>query len=75
MDHFKGINERERYDNDLLNQIRKQNEWLEQIAQLLQPKGEIESVIHPTEGVPIDGAGKRQQRQRGGNGTGGSGEQ
>jgi hypothetical protein len=40
MDHFKGVNETERYNNDLLQQIRKQNELLEQIAQLLQPKVE-----------------------------------
>lgn len=40
MDHFKGINDQERYNNDLLNEMRKQTALLEQIAQLLQPKSE-----------------------------------
>lgn len=38
MDHFKGINEQERFNNDLLNETRKQTELLEQIAQLLKTK-------------------------------------
>jgi hypothetical protein len=45
MDHFKGTNETERYNNDLLQQIRKQNELLEQIAQLLQPKEQPQAVV------------------------------
>lgn len=36
MDHFKGINHIERYNNDVLNEVRKQTALLEQIAQLLQ---------------------------------------
>lgn len=40
MDHFKGINDQERFNNDLLNESRKQTQLLEQIAQLLkQDKG------------------------------------
>jgi hypothetical protein len=38
MDHFKGTNETERYNNDLLNETRRTNELLEQIAQLLKTK-------------------------------------
>jgi hypothetical protein len=41
INHFPNeSNATERYNNDLLQQIRKQNELLEQIAQLLQPKEE-----------------------------------
>jgi hypothetical protein len=36
MDHFKGISESERYNNDLLNEMRKQTVLLEHIAQMLQ---------------------------------------
>lgn len=36
MDHFKGVNETERYNNEIMQQARKQTELLEQIAQLLQ---------------------------------------
>lgn len=45
MDHFQGITPKERYDNDLLNEIHRNNQLLEQIAQLLKlvtpetPKG------------------------------------
>lgn len=42
MDHFAGRNENERYNNDLLNEIRRTNVLLEQLAQLLQPKETIE---------------------------------
>lgn len=31
MDHFKGTNETERFNNELLNEIRKTNQLLEQI--------------------------------------------
>lgn len=41
MDHYKGISPKERYDNDLLNELRKNNQLLEQIAQLLQPQVEL----------------------------------
>ena len=41
IDHFKGVNETERYNNDLLNEVRKTNQLLEQLAQLLkQNKGD-----------------------------------
>lgn len=36
MEHFKGISEQERFNNELMEQTRKQTELLEQIAQLLQ---------------------------------------
>lgn len=36
MEHFKGINDQERFNNDLLNEARKQTKLLEQIAQLLK---------------------------------------
>lgn len=39
MDHFKGLNNQERYSNELMSHTRRQTELLEQIAQLLQPKG------------------------------------
>lgn len=38
MNHFQGINESERYNNDLLDEIRRSNLLLEQLVQLLQPK-------------------------------------
>jgi hypothetical protein len=38
MDHFKGTNESERFNNDLLNETRRMNTLLEQLVQLLQPK-------------------------------------
>lgn len=41
MDHFKGINETERFNNELMQHTRRQVELLEQIAQLLQPKVEM----------------------------------
>lgn len=47
MDYFKGINETERYNNELLNEIRKTNLLLEQIAQLLQPNIEIKPEKRP----------------------------
>lgn len=31
MDHYKGISENERYNNDLLNEIRKTNQLLERL--------------------------------------------
>lgn len=37
MDHFKGINDTERYQNELLREIKRGNELLERIAQALQP--------------------------------------
>lgn len=36
MEHFKGINDQERYNNELMSHTRKQTELLEQIAQLLK---------------------------------------
>lgn len=41
MEHFKGINPQERYDNELLSELKKVNANLEQIAQLLQGPKEI----------------------------------
>jgi hypothetical protein len=38
MDHFKGTNETERFNNDLLNETRRMNTLLEQLVQLFQPK-------------------------------------
>jgi hypothetical protein len=38
MNHFKGTNETERYNNDLLNETRRMNTLLEQLVQLFQPK-------------------------------------
>jgi hypothetical protein len=35
MYHFKGINETERFNNEIMHHARKQTELLEQIAQLL----------------------------------------
>lgn len=41
MDHYKGINENERYNNDLLNEIRKTNQLLERlISNKSEPKKE-----------------------------------
>jgi hypothetical protein len=51
MDHFKGINETERYNNDLLNETRRTNVLLEQIAQLLQQK-EVKGDKHETTNRP-----------------------
>jgi hypothetical protein len=38
MNHYKGINETERYNNEMMDHMRKQTVLLEQIAQLLQHK-------------------------------------
>lgn len=66
---YKGISPEERYRNEMIDHARKQTELLEQIAQLLQRKGEGLNELHPTEGVPIDGTGKSKPRQRSSNGT------
>lgn len=36
MDHYKGVNDNERYNNEMMQLQRRQVELLEQIAQLLQ---------------------------------------
>lgn len=36
MDHYKGVNDNERYNNEMIQLQRRQVELLEQIAQLLQ---------------------------------------
>ena len=63
MDHFKGLNAREKYDNDLLNEIRKLNINMEKLL------GGDNHVSSSTEGVPIDGDGEGQQGQRTSNGN------
>lgn len=40
MNHYEGVNKNERYNNDLLNELRKINQNLEQLAQLLKPKND-----------------------------------
>lgn len=40
MDHFKGINETERFNNEIMQHTRRQTELLEQIAQLLQQQAQ-----------------------------------
>lgn len=40
MDYFKGLNDQERYSNAVLNEMRRSNQLLEQIAQMLQSKVE-----------------------------------
>lgn len=50
MDHFKGVNETERYNNELMQHTRRQTELLEQIAQLLQPKVEQKQEPKQTRG-------------------------
>lgn len=37
MEHFKGVNETERYNNDLLNEIRKTNQLLERLISPIKP--------------------------------------
>lgn len=58
MDHYKGISPKERYDNDLLNELRKNNQLLEQIAQLLQPK------VEPLESNRTEGQKRNYQRRK-----------
>lgn len=36
MEHFKGISENERYNNDVLNEMRKTNQLLERLISLIQ---------------------------------------
>lgn len=55
MDHFKGTDAAERYNNDLLNETKRTNILLEQLVQLLQPK--IEQVVK----VPIS---KKPQEEK-----------
>lgn len=43
MDHFKGINDTERYNNDVLRELRRTNELLEQLALLLKPNETVRS--------------------------------
>lgn len=54
MDHFKGVNETERYNNDLLNEIRKTNQLLERLILPIKP-------IMPTEKKPT---GKKTQKRK-----------
>lgn len=42
--HFMGVNETERFNNDLLNETRKTNELLEQLVQLLK-----KDTVQPTD--------------------------
>lgn len=35
MDHYQGITPKERYDNELLNEIRKTNELLENLTKMI----------------------------------------
>lgn len=42
MNHFKGINDQERYNNAILNELTQIRQLLERIAQTVeQPKGEV----------------------------------
>ncbi len=42
MSHFKGLNEKERHDNEVLSELKQIRQLLERIAQASeQPKGEV----------------------------------
>lgn len=66
---YKEVNDEARYRNAILNEMRKQTQLLEQIAQLLQLKGDQIHEFHSTEGIPVDDTRQRQQGQRSGNGS------
>lgn len=44
MDHFAGITPRERYDNDLLNEMRQIRQLLERNAQAVEPTKRVKSI-------------------------------
>ncbi|WP_410512051.1 hypothetical protein PaeBR_18705 [Paenibacillus sp. BR2-3] len=56
MNHFNGVTPEERYKNEQMDHLRKQTKLLEQIAQLLKPKG----------GVEIAKSDRNSQRRNGG---------
>lgn len=45
MNHFEGVNNQERYNNDLLNEIRKTNQLLERLILPIKP---VEAIKKPT---------------------------
>ncbi|GAB7057345.1 hypothetical protein JCM16163A_40940 [Paenibacillus sp. YK5] len=63
MDHFKGINDTERYNNDVLRELRRTNELLEQLALLLKPNETVRS--DHNDNVPRRTGGRQQNTKRG----------
>jgi hypothetical protein len=64
MEYFKGLNAREKYDNEMMHHARKQTELLEQIAQLLQGSKGVNDEYGSAKGVSVNSTGKGQQGQR-----------
>lgn len=59
MDHFKGVNETERFNNDLLNELRQIRQLLERNAQAIE-SADKEETAHGTE----SGRQRAVRRQR-----------
>lgn len=51
MEHFEGVNNQERYNNDLLNEIRKTNQLLERLISPIQTdkKPTVNKVVKKTQ--------------------------
>lgn len=66
MNHFEPITPENRWKNDVLEEMRKQTALLSSILEILQKAGGTNANITESS-IPIESAGKGQQRQRRGN--------